>query len=53
MYTTYMDINGLLHRDNGPAIINSYDGSVEYWIHGIRFETKEQYEKALKLKAFL
>lgn len=30
-------INGLLHREDGPAVIKS-NGTIEWWINGEKFE---------------
>lgn len=46
-------VYGQLHRLDGPAVIN---GNVqEWWVKGKRIlaSTQEEFEKMLKLKAFL
>ncbi len=41
-------INGNLHREDGPAIERA-DGRKEWFINGEEYETKEEYEEALKI----
>ena len=46
----YNDLNQL-HREDGPAFEGA-NGKKEYWLLDIRYKTKKDYLKQLKLKAF-
>jgi hypothetical protein len=48
----YDTTTGYLHKEDGPAIVYG-DGTEEYWLVGVRFENKEEWERAKKLKGFL
>lgn len=37
--------NGLLHREDGPAVL-FYSGAEEFWLNGKRFSSKEEWETA-------
>lgn len=41
------------HNLNGPAIYNSVSNKEEYWIEGIKFDSVEKYNRAIKLLIFL
>ena len=45
-------LNGVYHRENGPAI--SYSSIKEWWINGqkIPCTTQKQFEQLMRLKAF-
>ena len=57
-YWGYVDLTlqggFILHRLNGPAIENS-DGTVAWYFYGCKIEcqTQDQFDRAVKLKAFL
>ncbi len=46
--TKWWCINGKRHREDGPAI-EYIDGTKEWWVNDQRFETKDDYEEALKI----
>ena len=47
-------LNGIIHRDDGPAIENS-SGYKEYWYYGnkINVESTEDFIRYIKLLAFI
>jgi hypothetical protein len=53
-YTDTGDINGKLHREDGPAIEYAY-GRKEWYLNGINIYVKDNSEflSIVKLKAFL
>lgn len=39
---------GKSHRTDGPSVVN-VDGTVQWWVNGIRYHNNHDYQKAAKL----
>ena len=46
-------VGGLLHRENGPAIV-WFDGVEDWYLHGTKIDcsSQEEFERMCKLKSF-
>lgn len=55
IWVNYYDVNGKLHREDGPAMESFVNHLYNNWyLHGVCLdcETQDQFERLVKMKAF-